>query len=600
MSAAESAPISTVRRGFLLAVLLVFSATSATELRAQEPGPDLVLVDGKVVTVDDDFTVAEAVAVADGEIVAVGSTSRIRALAAPRTEVVELEGRTVLPGFFDGHIHLVPGRNPAVQPWKMGLIPAVAPWLTGVVTVEALEEALLARAESTPRGEWIVGDLNRPDWPNQMVPKRDRLDELAPHHPVAISRGPHTIVLNSLALEKAGITRATPNPPGGWIGRTDAGELNGMLYDGAIRHVRRVMPRSPPPDRETRIENLRAQLNALLSLGITSVNVASASPGDFALYQEVVARHGEEIPRMTVQLRLNPDDDVRFPDPEEGIRAAIREMEGFGVRTDFGDDRLEVGAIKMSVDGGLSAPVFWSKWPYESKPDFVGVQEIPEEMLYRVCKAAHEMGWQLGIHAIGDAAVEMAVGVYERILAESPREDHRHYLHHVSVKPSEETLRRMGELGIWVNSQPNFTVTLGSFAVEALEEEREATQNPQRSLVEHGIRVAYGSDRLPFGPLAAIWAAVTRIGFDGRVYGPQEAVTVEEALRFHTRAVAELNFDGDVKGTIEAGKLADLVVLAEDPLTVDPRRIAEIPVDLTYIAGEEVFRREATATAASR
>src|SRR5690606_29916591 len=216
---------------------------------------------------------------------------------------------------------------------------------------------------------------------------------------------------------------------------------------------------------------------------------------------------------------------------------------------------------------------------------------------YQVAKAAHDRGWQLGIHTIGDAAAVMAVRQIERILRESPRDDHRHYLHHINVKPPEETLRTMARIGMMVATHPSWTTSLGADAAETIGPgPKLQTQTPGRSLLNHGIRISYGSDGLPYSPLFAISNAVTRRGWDGEVYGPEEAVTVEEAIRFHTMGTAYITFDENVKGSVEVGKLADFVILGDDPLSVDPEAIATIPVEATFIGGREVYRR-ARATA---
>ena len=226
----------------------------------------------------------------------------------------------------------------------------------------------------------------------------------------------------------------------------------------------------------------------------------------------------------------------------------------------------------MSIDGGLSAPVFWSLEPYEGRPDFFGAIRIPADVFYPVAKRAHELGWQLGIHTMGDGAVKMVAEEMARILDEIPREDHRHYLHHVAVKPPADTMALMAEHGIMVASQPSFTVGLGAYAEEALTAEREATQNPTRSLLDAGVRVSHGSDSAPYGPLITIWTAVTRRGFDGEVHGPAEAVSIEEAIRLHTREPAFFTFEEDEKGAIAEGMLADFIVLSDDLLTVSGGR----------------------------
>ncbi len=560
-------------------------AIASTPAPGQERAPELVFHHGKIVTGNPASDIVEALAVRDGLVVAMGSSAEMRALAGAGTALVDLGGKTVLPGFYDNHIHL----GGEVQRWNEGLIPAVDEWTREADTVEKLIAALRRRVAEVPKGEWIRGGLTRPDWPNEKVPNRWELDEVAPEHPVVLTRGPHTLVLNSTALDLANITKETPDPPGGWIIRNDEGVPSGRLLEAARRLLESTMPAPPrATDEERIIQRYRDLLTSLASLGITSVNVSGMRPPQLHLVQTLYERWGEELPRATVQLRVSPGHDAH-DDPEEGTRISIAEIEGLGFRTGLGNDRLKIGAIKMSIDGGLSAPVFWSLEPYKGTTDFYGAQRIPAEAFYRVARRAHELGWQLGIHTMGDGAVVMVVDQLERILQEHPRDDHRHFLHHVAVNPPEATLQKMARLGIGVASQPAFTVGLGAFAAEALTADREATQNPVRSLLDRGIWMSFGSDSAPYGPLISLWTAVTRKGWDGEVYGPQEAVSLEEAIRLHTLGSARMTFDEDTRGSLEVGKVADLVVLGEDILTVDPDAIRGIAIERTFVGGREIY-----------
>jgi predicted amidohydrolase YtcJ len=278
-----------------------------------------------------------------------------------------------------------------------------------------------------------------------------------------------------------------------------------------------------------------------------------------------------------------------YDDLELSVKDAIAEIEGLGIVTGFGDDRLKIGAIKMSIDGGLSAPAYWSTEGYEDRPDYTGAIRIPAEAFYPVARRAHELGWQLGIHTMGDAAVVMVVDEMEKILHEMPRDDHRHYLHHVAVKPPRETIDKMSRLHIGVASQPAFTVGLGAFAVESLAGEREATMNPTKSLLDAGVWMSWGSDGAPYGPSVTLWSGITRKGWDEQVYGPQEAVSREEAIRLHTLAPAFQTFSEGEVGTIEVGKLADFTVVGEDLLTMDADRIRYLPIVHTVVGGNIIW-----------
>lgn len=576
---------------FLAASLIALLALASP---AAAQAPDTIYVNGRFFT-GAAPEIAQGIAVAGGRITFVGTTAATKALAGPSTRVVDLGGKMVLAGFYDNHIHL----GEELQPWKGGMVGQVPEWLD-TDNLEKVIEGVRQQATKTPKGQWIRGELAREDWGNHRVPTRWQLDRATQDHPVAIARGPHTLLLNSAALAAAGITRDTANPPGGWIFKDEKGEPTGRVLEAARRMVTRVMP--PESRRVTDDERLaiyRRQLAQLASLGITSVNVAGIRPNDFRLVQELYARWGDEIPRMTVQLRLSPGHDT-YDDAEEGVRNSIAEMEAIAMHTGFGNERLKVGAIKMSIDGGLSAPVFWSLEPYKGRPGFFGAQRIPDDAFYRVAKRAHELGWQTGTHVMGDAAVKMVVDQLARILAEQPKPDHRHYLHHVAVLPPKETLDKMSKFGIMVASQPGFTVGLGAYANEALTPDREATQNPTKSLLDRGIRVSYGSDGGPYGPLVALYAGVTRRGFDDTVKGAGEAVDIRTAIKLHTLESAYQTFDEKTRGTIEVGKVADLVVLGEDILTIDPVRLREVPIDATIVGGKEIYRAAGRGTSAGR
>ena len=551
--------------------------------------PDVIYHNANVITGVSGAYKAEAVAILDGRIVRVGSDADVLRQASHSTRLIDLEGNTMLPGLFDNHVHANADR-PLLMEWKGGLISKVPDWVREATTIPELQGALRRESATIADGEWIIGALSREVWPNTSLPTRADLDEGTTSNPVLLTRGPHTTVINSPALELAGIDRTTTFPGGGHIGHDEDGEPNGRLYDSARRLVSSIAP-SRDADQlsdDQAIENLRQLLLQFASSGVTNVNVAGVRPDRLRVFQALYARHGDELPRATLQIRLYPGYD-RYDDLEESVRVAIAEMQGLGFVTGFGDERLQIGAIKMSIDGGLSAPAYWSLESYENRPDYTGAIRIPADAFYPVARRAHELGWQLGIHTMGDGAVEMVVNELEKILAELPRDDHRHYLHHVAVKPPQETIEKMARLGIGVASQPSFTVGLGSFAVESLAGKREATMNPTKSLQDAGVWMSWGSDGAPYGPRVTLWTGITRKGWDNRVYGPEEAVTREEAIRLHTWAPAFQTFTEELTGTIEAGKFADFTVVGEDIMTMDADRIRYLPILRTIVSGRQIY-----------
>lgn len=578
-------------RNLVPVLLLCIAAASCDPVQviSNITPPDVIYHNGDVITGVDSSYHAEAVAVLDGRIVRVGSNVEVLELAATVTRLADLGGNTMLPGFFDNHVHVDAGRVLLME-WKGGLISKVPDWVREATTIPELQGALRKESANVPNGDWIVGALSREVWPNTTLPTRADLDEGTTANPVLLTRGPHTTVLNTAALELAGIDHTTTFPGGGHIGHDENGEPNGRLYDSARRLATAVAPPSDGGDLsdEEAIENLRQLLLQFASTGVTNVNVAGVRPDNLRLFQKLYARHGDELPRATVQIRIRPGFDA-YDDLEESVRVAIAEVESLGFVTGFGDERLKIGAIKMSIDGGLSAPAYWSLEEYENRPGYTGAIRIPAEAFYPVARRAHELGWQLGIHTMGDGAVGMVVNELEKILTELPRDDHRHYLHHVAVKPPQETIEKLARLGIGVASQPSFTVGLGSFAVESMAGEREATMNPTKSLLDAGVWMSWGSDAAPYGPRVTLWTGITRKGWDDQVYGPEEAVSREEAIRLHTLAPAYQTFTENLVGTIEVGKLADFTVVGENILTMDADRIRYLPIVTTVVGGREIY-----------
>ena len=532
----------------------------STGCRAQEPrrSADLLLHNGKIVTVDDDFSIAEAVAVRGDRIVAVGGDELADSFAA--TTVIDLGGRTVVPSFNDTHIHV--RGNP---PWSIDL--------TGSRSIAQIQEQIRAMVATLEEGHWITGY----GWSEDQLaegrrPLRGDLDEAAPNNPVILTRaGGHSAVANSRALELAGVTRDTPDPEGGVIERDPSGELNGV-----IRERQGIVSRLAP---DATADDLRpsfvANLRGLLDLGITSIIQAGVSINGYDEWRRVYAEHGDELPRATVQIRW----------------AGEERMREFGMITGDGDERLRIGAIKVLVDGGFTGPAAYTLEPYKGETEYRGTLNLSEEELGDLVNAAHAMGWQLGFHAIGDAAIVLAVDAFAEALAAAPRPDHRHYLNHFTVMPPPETMELMAELGIHIAQQPNFTYTLEGRYAANLDGERLAHNNPLRTPMDHGVFVALGSDILPIGPMVGLYAAVTRKGMSGEVYGAEEALTIEEAIRGYTRNGAFLAFEEATKGTIEPGMLADMVVLSDDLLTIDPERILDVEVEMTILGGRIVVDR---------
>ena len=559
------------RRKFLEAAGLA-SLSVSPRLQAQsKESADLLLYNGRIVTVDDSFSIRDAIAVKDGRVIAAGSNELRNRFDAARS--IDLRGRTVLPGFNDTHVHLRGQSRRNID-------------LIKTTSLTQLKDQIREKARELGPKEWITGtDWDEYKMTEKRRPLRADLDEAAPDNPVVLTRaGGHSSVGNSKALQAADINRATPDPERGLIERDANGEPNGVIRERSDLY-RRLVPKDRPEDvRESLFANVREQLR----LGITSVIVAGASVdptlvGSWAEWETLYRAHGEELPRAAVQ--------IQWPDNAKTGEAKLRE---FGHKTGYGNERLRIGSIgEMSADGGFTGPTAYTLNDYKGMPGFRGRAMFTPEQLHANIEAGHKLGWQFGIHAIGDAAIAMTVDAYDRVLHDFPRNDHRHYLCHFSMLPPDRTMQIMARDKILIEQQPNFTYTLEGRYAETLESWHLTRNNPLATPIHHGIFMAFGSDNLPIGPMVGLYGAVTRKGMNtGKVYGQEEAVSMKDAIRMYTRNGAYLTWEEKTKGTLEAGRLADMVVLPEDPLTIAPEKLLSLKVDMTIVGGRILYERE--------
>ena len=549
--------------GTLGAAFLVAASLVPTSVQAQESA-DMVVHNGTIFTADNLLSIHSAMATKDGKVVALGGEELLDRYRA--TCVIDLRDRFVVPGFNDSHTHI---RGYPQRYVDMG----------GVRSIAEFQQRLRAKAEELGPGEWITGyGWSEDEISEKRKPTRWDLDQAVPNHPTVISRaGGHSAVLNSRALELAGIDRDTPDPEGGNIEHDESGEPTGIIRENWEAAARLIPEPAEEELRASLIQNLRSQF----AYGITSVIEASTSPERFAMWRDIYEEHRGELPRAAVQIRLP----VGF-DEGEAVAARLRDLD---LRTGQGDEQLRVGGLKLFVDGGFTGPAAWTLEPYPDQPDYSGHPQLSEDDFYGVAKTAHQLGWQLGVHAIGDAAIAMAVEQITRVLDELPRVDHRHYLNHFTVLPPEQTMRDMADYDILIAQQPNFTWTLEGRYKRHLSGERLRTNNALRTPMDHGIFVALGADILPTGPLLGIQTAATRRGMSGEVIGAEEVLSVPEAIVGYTRNGAYLTWEEELKGTLEPGKLADFVVLSEDLRRIDPSRIRDVEVELTVLGGKVVY-----------
>ena len=504
------------RREFLGAAGLASLAT-VSPLNAQGTTADLVLFNGRIVTVDDAFSIREAIAVKDGKIIAVGGNELRNRYTAARA--IDLRGRTVIPGFHDTHIHLGGHSRRYID-------------FNDTTSLAQLKQQVSAKAKELGPGEWITGGgWDEYHFTEQRKPLRADLDAAAPNNPVVLTRaGGHSSVGNSKALEMADINGKTPDPPRGLIEKDSSGAPNGVIRERNDLYTR-LVPRDKPADvRESLLANVRDQLK----LGITSVIEAGASvdpgvTGSYAEWELLYRNHGTDLPRASIQ--------IGYPSPAGQAKAGAEKLKEFGKKTGDGNDRLRVGSIgEMAADGGFTGPTAWSLVDYKGQPGFRGRAFFTPEEIHANIEEGHKLGWQFGIHAIGDAAIAMTVDALDKVLQAYPRNDHRHYLCHFTVLPPVRTMEIMAKDKIHIAQQPNFTYNLEGRYTETLEGNRLATNNAIVTPVKkYGLFMAFGSDNLPIGPMVGLYAAVTRKGESGKVYGPGEAVSIKEAITMYTR-----------------------------------------------------------------
>lgn len=554
----------------LLACSALLVATAPAAVTAQQPA-DLILTGGNVYTVDESHPRAQAVAVRDGRVVFVGSSSEAEALRGAGTRVVDLEGKTVIPGMIDSHGHL-PGLGTALRTVD----------LVGTRSYDEIIAHVADRAAEVPEGTWIVGrGWDQNEWADTRFPHHEALSEVVPDHPVILTRvDGHAVFVNAEALEIAGVEAGTPDPSGGRIVRDESGEAIGVFVDRAMDLIRRHVPDENMDEVRKGILLAQRHLN---SVGLTGMHDAGVSAEMADLYLEM-ARAGELTVRNHVMLR----EDLEGLQPffERGPRANAD-----------GSHFVTLRSVKVSIDGALGSRGAALLEPYADEPGHRGLVLVPRDELQAVADAALEHGFQLNVHAIGDRGNRMVLDVFEEALEKRPTPDHRFRIEHAQILHRHD-IPRFAELGVipsmqaihqssdmpWAEPRLGWTRLLGAYA--------------WRSLLNTGVVIPGGSDFPvePADPLLSFHAAVTRQNADGWPAGgwfPAETMTRDEALRHMTVWGAYASFMEDVTGSLTPGKLADIVVLDRDIMTIPAGEILHADVVMTVVGGEIVYERSA-------
>jgi predicted amidohydrolase YtcJ len=528
----------------------------------EQERPDLILYNANVFTVNANEPRAQAVAISKGRFFAVGNDADILNLAAPGVKKLDLGGNTVLPGFIDAHSH----------PAQAGLM-HLRMVDCDLRSISAIQAAMRERAAKTPAGEWVLGfkydDTKTED--GRPLTLAD-LDSAVPDHPVLVQhRGGHTAYLNSMAFRKAGIDEKFPDPAGGKIDRDPAtGKMTGRVAETAQDLVQKTIPQNFT--RDDHREGVKLISKMLARTGITSAHEAMGFPEDLRAYQDA-RDSGDLLFRAYCFIYYQ----------------FIGAMIDAGIRTGFGDDWVRVGAMKMICDGSISERTARLSVPYEGRPNDFGILVMSEEELYTHGRRAHLAGWQIGTHANGDVGIDTTLRVYERLQRENPRTDPRFRLEHCTVV-NDQLVARIKALGAIPTPFSTYVYYHGE-KMRYYGAERLNHMFALRSFLDAGIRATQASDYPPgeFIPMMALQSEVTRTDIKGNVWGPKQKITVEEAIRVGTINGAYASYEENLKGSIEAGKLADLVVLGRDPFKVDPSTLVSIPVERTMAGGRWTF-----------
>jgi len=571
--------------------LFTLGVTLAALLSAADA--DLILHNGKIVTVDSGFTIQQAVAVKAGAIAAVGSDASIlKAERGPNTHVIDLHGRTVLPGLVDAHVHAL---EAALSEYRAPLPP--------LDSDSAIQAYIRAQAAKTPKGAWIVVPRTFPTRIREMrMPTRELLD-IEHDHPVMFDAS-YTVILNSAALKLCGIGRNTPNPPGGEIVKDAGGEPNGILKNA--QSLIKGLDRSARFTEAEKLDALEQQLKRYVAAGLTTVGDRAVNAEQIAAYQKLKA-DGRLPIRAVLTWR---------PDASQPAAALQQQIESAPYTTNTGDSWLKFGSFKLTLDGGMTIGTAYQRYPYgafgkqlygKTNPDDRGQLFIAPDKLLAVMRTARNRGWQLTTHDQGGGAVDNFLDTLEALDREKPIAPTRSHVMHASFQ-SPAAIARMKKMGILADVQSSWLYFDGPALEQVFGYDGMRYFYPLRSYIDAGIILAAGSDHMighdkdhavnPYNPFFSMWTEVTRLTSRGKVLHPEEKITRAEALKTHTIWPAYLQFAEKERGSIERGKLADLVVIDRDYLACPEPEIKDIQPLLTILNGRVASGAESRLSAA--
>lgn len=554
---------------FVIILILFFSLALVSQTNSRREMADLVLLNGTVWTVNPDQPWAEAVALKGDKILEAGSSEEIKGMIGDNTQVIDLKGDLVLPGFIDSHTHFLNGGFSLLS--------------IRLRDAESREEFITRigdKAKEIEKEVWILdGDWDHQSFDPPELPRKEWIDPVTPHNPVCVNRHDgHMVLVNSLALKLAGITKNTPIPAGGEILKDpETGEPTGILKDAAMNLVMRHIPE---PSFEEKLKAAEVALKHAAELGVTSVH-DMAYAENFEVYQELLRQN-----KLTARLY------VYIPITEVEIYARLK------LKTPFGNNLLKIGGLKGFVDGSLGSSTALFFDPYTDNPRKKGLlhsQMFPEGIMEKRIIQADKAGLQVAVHAIGDKANNILLDIFERIITQNGERDRRWRIEHAQHLLPQD-IERIANLGIIASIQPYHAIDDGRWAERKIGRKRCQYTYAFKSLVEKGAVLACGSDWTvaPLDPIGGIYAAVTRQTLDGKHpegWFPEQKISLEEAIRGYTLNGAYAEFSENLKGSVEKGKLADLVVLSRNIFKIQPDEIQKTEVKMTIFNGKVIYKK---------
>jgi predicted amidohydrolase YtcJ len=516
----------------------------------------LVVLNVNVVTLNQKQPKAEAIAIQNGKIIAVGSNKAVRKYIGKKTRVIDAKNKTIVPGFVDCHVHMT-GFGQFLQTLN----------LRNGGSVKEMQQKMREYAQKNPEKSWILGGRwDQDKFAEKRYPTRWDLDAAVADKPVFLVRVcGHLGVANSKALQLADISKETTIESGKIDLDEATGEPNGILRENALGLVWKAIPKPNPKELE---EACISACKKAVTAGLTCVHWIIGSAKEIRIIQRLYFEG--KLP-LRVYLGISAD--------------LLDQLVDLALLTGFGNDMVKIGFVKVFADGSLGARTAALKEPYSDKPETKGIILYTQRKLNRLVSKAHRAGLQLAVHAIGDRAIETVLSAFENALKKHPRENHRHRIEHCSVL-NPRLIKRMKRLGLIASVQPHFVVS-DLWVADRVGKDRARWVYPFKTLMKEGLIVTSGSDCPvePISPLLGVWAAVTRKSF------AEESLTVDEALKIYTSNAAYASFDENNKGTIEVGKFADLTVLSDDLFDVPLDEIKRVRVEMTIVDGRIVYSR---------